>query len=286
MRRIATVLGPGLVLMCGMCLAAQQPAQKPAQQPAVRTAPPVYRVEPEGFNASERDIKALLDSAACTMWRYFPTAKIEPLVITRGHEGPITLFRRNDRGEIVMRLDTGNTYWSQYVYQFGHEFCHILCGFRADSPGNKWFEETLCETASLFVLRAMARSWQNDPPYPNWKDYRDSLRQYADDVACQRDQLDVIAEKGLGAFYRANREAFRKEPCLRELNGAMAVVLLRLLEKEPEHWEAVRGLNSGPSTPDEPLALYFRRWHNAMPVKHKPFVKHIARLYGIALEQP
>ncbi len=210
MRRIAIVLGAGLVLMCAVCTAAQPPAQQPApppaKQPAVRSGPPAYRVEPEGFNASQRDIKALLDSAACTLWRYFPTAKIEPFVITRGHEGPITLFRRNDRGEIVVRLDTGNTYWSQYSYQFGHEFCHILCGFRADAPGNKWFEETLCETASLFVLRAMARSWQHEPPYPNWRDYRDSLRQYADNVACQRDQFDAIVERGLGPFYRANQE--------------------------------------------------------------------------------
>ncbi len=63
-------------------------------------------------------------------------------------------------------------------------------------------------------------------------------------------------------------------------------MLLRLVEKEPEHWEAVRGLNSGPSAPDEPLAVYFRRWHSAVPDKHKPFVRHIARLYGIALEKP
>ncbi|MCP6756902.1 hypothetical protein NL533_35270, partial [Klebsiella pneumoniae] len=80
--------------------------------------------------------------------------------------------QRNDAREIVLKLDTSNTFWSQYAYQFAHEFCHVLCGYREDDPGTQWFEETLCETASLFVLRAMAREWKTAPPYPHWKDYR------------------------------------------------------------------------------------------------------------------
>ena len=36
---------------------------------------------------------------------------------------------------------------------------------------NSWLEESLCETASLFTLRAMSRSWSIAPPYPAWKNY-------------------------------------------------------------------------------------------------------------------
>ena len=93
---------------------------------------------------------AVLDSAAGKLWRFFPNYQIEPIVVTRGHSGPITLFRRNGRGEIVVCLDTEKTYWSQYSYQFAHELCHILCGFKEGYEGNKWFEETVCETASLY----------------------------------------------------------------------------------------------------------------------------------------
>ena len=115
----------------------------------------------------------MLDSAGRELGQFFPDYKIEPIVVTRGHSGPITLFHRNDRGEIVVRLDTEKTYWSQYAYQFAHEFCHVLCGFKPGYEGNKWFEETLCETASLYVMRGMSRTWKTSPPYANWKDYRD-----------------------------------------------------------------------------------------------------------------
>ena len=100
---------------------------------------PPFRVETDGFRDSEPDIRAVLDSAGRQSWRFFPGYKIEPFVVTRGHEGPITLFRRNDRGEIVVRLDTGGQHWSQYAYQFAHEFCHVLCGLRREEvyTGNK-----------------------------------------------------------------------------------------------------------------------------------------------------
>ncbi len=208
--------------------------------------PPVFRVETDGFGASEADIRAVLDSAGRELWQFFPGYKIEPIVVTRGRSGPITLFRRNDRGEIVVRLDTEKTFWSQYAYQFGHELCHILCGYREGYEGNKWFEETLCETASLYVMRGMARKWKTSPPYPNWKDYRDSLRDYTDDILRKRDTAYEIYAKGLPEFYRAHKATLEKEPCTRELNGAMSLVFLQLFEERPERWEAVRWLNSSP----------------------------------------
>jgi len=252
---------------------------------SARAAGPVpdYRVEIRGFDAGESDVRAVLDSAARELWRFFPDYQIDPIVVTRGHEGPITLFGRNGRGEIVMRLDTGGLYWCQYAYQFAHELCHVLCAFGEDQPGNKWFEETLCETASLFVLRAMARTWKEESPYPNWRDFRDALRSYADDVLRSRDRVGEIYERGLPAFYRTHEQTLREHPCRRDLNGAMSVVLLHLFEEEPNRWEAIRWLNTGPSPEGEPFRVYLGRWHRAVPERHKAFVERIAKLYGVEL---
>jgi len=247
---------------------------------------PAYRVESEGFKASDRDIKAVCDSAGRELWRYFPDYEIEPFVIMRGRSGPIVLFHRNDRGEIVMRLDTESTFWCQYAYQFAHEFCHILCGYDDDYAGNKWFEETICETASLFAMRAMARAWTKDPPYAHWKDYRDALRNYTDDVIAKRRQVYEIYEKGLPEFYREHQDELRKNAGLRDVNGAMSLVMLRLFEEDPRRWEAVRWLNhlnSSPSPKGEAFRQYLQRWHDAVPEKHKPFVRRIAKLYGESL---
>ncbi len=280
MRRRTKVLvrcGAALLLSaiaCGAAVAAEGDGA---------AALPAYRVDTQGFGASEADIRAVIDSAARELWRFFPDYTLEPLVVTRGRGGPITLFKRNERGEIVVRLDTEKTFWSQYSYQFAHEFCHILCGFREGYRGNQWFEETLCETASLFVMRAMARTWATSPPFPNWRDYRDALRSYTDDIIRKRERACELFAKGLPAFYRDNQAALRKEPCSRELNGAMTIVFLQLFETQPERWEAVRWLNSSAAPEGETFAAYLTRWREAAPARHKAFIESIGALYGIAM---
>jgi hypothetical protein len=244
---------------------------------------PPYRIEVEGFDAGGSDIKAVCDSAGRELWKHFPGYKLEKFVVKRGRNGPITLYSRNDQGEIVIKLDTGNTYWCQYAYQFAHEFCHVLCSFDEDYEGNKWFEETLAETASLYALRAMAGSWKTDPPYGHWKDYRDALRSYSDDVILKRMKVHEIYESGLAGFLKAHKERLTKEPCDRDLNGAMSLVFLKLFEEEPGRWESVRWLNSSPSPKGETFEQYLNKWHKAVPNRHRTFVEKVARLFGVSL---
>ena len=274
--RLAVILF-ALALVPGQRVAAQKPAFADPQMPPIR-------IDASGFEASEADIRAIVTSAGRELWRFFPDYLIEPVVVTRGREGPISLYKRNETKEIVMRLDTGKTFWSQYAYQFSHEFCHVLCGYDKDDRGNLWFEETLCETASMFTMRAMSKSWKSDPPYSNWKDYRDALRNYVDDIIRKRTKVHDIYADGLAAFYQKHHAALRKDPTQRDLNGAMAIVLLHLFEEEPTRWEAVRWLNSAPSPADETFNQYLQKWHTAVPKRHQPFVKTIAHLYGQKLD--
>lgn len=241
---------------------------------------PKVRVETRGFDASQADISKLLASATRELWQHFPDYELEPIVVTRGTSGPITLYERNLRREIVVRLDTHSTFWSQYAYQWAHEFCHILCGYRNDGRDNKWFEETLCELASIYALRQMSETWKTDPPYPNWKDYGKSLRKYADDVIASREKLDIA---GLAEFYRRHEKSLRESATKRDLNGAMAVALMPLFEKEPEHWNAVRYLNSVPAEKGITLREYFAKWHKATPARHRAFVLRIAGAFGAAV---
>ena len=252
-----------------------------AQEPQAKKRDlPLYRVDASDFNSSEADIRAVCDSAAKQLWQYFPEYELEPFVVTRGKSGPIVLYDRNDAKEIVVRLDTSNTFWSQYAYQFGHEFCHILCRYRPSDGKNLWFEETLCETASLYVMRGMARDWKKEPPYRNWSDYRDSLREYADDVIRKREKVQEIYARGMATFYQEHAEELRKNPTSRELNGAMAIVMLAKFEAEPASWEAIRWLNHTPAPKEEPFASYLKRWHDAAPEKHRAFIADVGKLYG------
>jgi len=245
---------------------------------------PAIRIEANGFGgASEADIRSVVNSAIGELWRWFPDDKLEPIVIQRGHGGPITLYQRNDRGEIVVRLDVDGTYWAQFSYQVAHEFCHVLCGFREGPNPNKWFEETLCETASLYAMRAMAHSWVKSPPYPNWAGFHDALRDYADDVMTKRELVLEIDRLGLPAFYKLHRAELEANATSRELNGAMAIVLLGLLERDPAQWESVRWLNATPAAANESLQDYLQRWLDAAPKSRRLFVRAVANLFGLKL---
>jgi len=238
---------------------------------------PKVRVVTKGFNSSEGDISAVLASTTRELWKHFPDYQLEPIVVIRGEKGPITLFDRNDRGEIVVKLDTHRTYWSQYAYQWAHELCHVLAGFRNDGRENKWFEESLCELASLYAMRRMSESWEQDPPYSHWKNYRHSLKDYIDKVINSREKLTA---QDLESFYEKHRETLRKNSTERALNGTVALALLPLFEKEPSRWEAIRYLNLTAAKKDLSLKDYFAKWHQDAPEKHQPFILELARYFG------
>ena len=91
-----------------------------------RSMPP-FRVEAEGFDATESDIRAVLGSAARQLWRHFPGYQVEPIVVTRARGGPTVFYPRNAQGEIVVKLDTERMFWCQYAYQFSYWFAKVLC---------------------------------------------------------------------------------------------------------------------------------------------------------------
>lgn len=240
---------------------------------------PALRIIDEDWGgAPVADLSKVFNSATATLWKYFPNRQLEPIVVIRTRTGPMVHFERNYRKEIVMNLDAGGLHWSQFGYQYAHEFCHILANFDNDGRSNLWFEETICETASLFALRHMADAWRFSPPYPNWKPYASALDEYADDVIKSREK---IPSHGLSEFYRKHADELRANPTNRTINGAIAVVLLDYFEKEPEHWESVTWMNSTPSAPDETFEFYFAKWLKAAPPRHQLFIASLRKAFGV-----
>lgn len=240
---------------------------------------PVMRISEDGWgDARISDLRAVLNSAASILWPYFPDRKIEPIYINRTRTGPMVHYERNYLREIVMDLDSEGMLWCQYSYQFGHEFCHILSGFDQDGTANLWFEETLCEAASLFTLRHMAEQWRTAPPFPNWKSYANALNDYADKVIKDREK---IAPGQLPAFYRKHATDLRANPTRRELNGAMSLVFLEIFEQSPSSWEAITWLNSRPSAREETFPFYLNKWLKAAPARHQPFIAGIIRAFDL-----
>jgi hypothetical protein len=230
--------------------------------------------------ASLADVRAVLTSAGRQLLVHVPGAKLETLDV-RPDGGPIALFKRAADGAIIIKLNTHDTYWAQYAFQFGHELCHVLCRFDEGDRGNLWFEESICEVASLYVLRCMADEWQTRPPYPNWRSFAPKLAEYADTRLAER---ELPAGKTLAEWYQEESVSLRADPVNRDRNRIVAGALLGLFEKSPEHWAAVAYLNQGKVKGPMPFEAYLQNWQDRTPIRHRAFIHAIAGKFGIELQ--
>lgn len=53
-------------------------------------------------------------------------------------------------------------YWAQYIYQVSHELTHYIIRQYKENKELyvKWFEETLCEAMSLYILKTSSLRWE------------------------------------------------------------------------------------------------------------------------------
>jgi hypothetical protein len=237
------------------------------------------RIVAEGdWKASPADVLAVLRSATTPLWREFPDRDLAPIkVLPDG--GPIVLYDRGNDGGYTVKLATAGNLWAQYAYQFSHEFCHILCNYKKGGAQNKWFEESLCELASIYSLRRMSEEWKTNPPYPNWKSYSAALHAYAQDLIAK---TEVPAD--LAGWYEANRQALAGKADDRPKNRVLAVRLLPLFEQHPELWGAIAYLNKGGKRNDQDFAAYLQEWHDQAPRQYGPRIAEIAGLLGVKLK--
>lgn len=71
--------------------------------------------------------------------------------------------RLSDGSFVIFLSARGDNNWSQFVYQFAHEYCHRLIGGPMDGEVETtfWFEESVCEMSSMVLLRRMAERWNS-----------------------------------------------------------------------------------------------------------------------------
>jgi hypothetical protein len=271
-----------LILAAALLLVSTAPAageEKPADASGPPQALSIRVASAADWKCEVPDVEKVLESAAGELWPHFPGRQLAPIeVAPKG--GPIVLFQRGPKGEYRVRLNTGDRLWSQIAYQFAHEFCHILCNYDEKHAPTKWFEESLCETASLFALRRMAETWQTRPPYPNWKSYAPHLASYATE---RLKNAALPKDKAFPQWYRENAEAFRASAADRPRNTLVAAVLLPLFERQPQAWGAVTYLNKeifpGPYTFEDHLTA----WRRNCPPERRAFVSSVAAAFGIDL---
>ena len=247
------------------------------------------RVQAKAFGSvSPADIATVLRSAASELFRYCPHTQLAGIDVYYRPDHPEIDAKRTPGGRIAMALSARDTHWAQYSFQFTHEFCHALANYAnnqrqtiPDTPNaNLWFEESLCETASLFCLRRMSRTWQGSAPDPAFRAYAPWFADYAQ-------QRLALPEHRLPAgttfpdWFRQHQPALRKDAEQRDWNAIIAAQLLPIFEAEPAGWEAVTFLNRGSSNGPQSLSEHFVEWRTNCPDHLRPFVSKLARVFGV-----
>jgi hypothetical protein len=228
--------------------------------------------------ASAVDIQRLLDDVTGQLTRHLSSPPLGKIIVSFQPAHPEVKYRTAIHAPYLVLLAVKGLLWNQYAYQFAHEFCHIVCKYeRLRKLPNKWFQETICEVASIFVLRQMAKTWLSHPPYPNWINYVQPLYDYAENrIVDPNHQLP--ANMTLNQWFLENKVALRNNSYLRPMNTLVAIHLLPLFEKNPEHWESVRYLPDSSGN----FLFFLSRWQKNVPKTHKSFVQQVAAKFSTA----
>ena len=231
------------------------------------------------FGASEADIQKVLASAAEQLLCHIPKRKLQPILIRHVQPAPITYYKKGPNGEYVVGLATKEKFWCQYTYQFAHELCHILSNYdRRGEPGASfWFEEALCETASLFVLSKMKEAWETSPPYPNFKSFAPSFKEYLNDMLAKPDRR-LPPDMTMPMWLRANAAVLSKERVATDRSRMVAAYLLPLFLDEPRGWETLNWYNVDEKDREVDLRTFLGNWKRRVPERDKAFVGRIIGL--------
>ena len=224
-------------------------------------SPPLLTIENGNWGATSlRTIRGVLTSAADVLLAAFGRDPDAAIHVAPWRRDPQVFY---DQRPYQMRLSGRDTYWCHYVSQFAHELCHVLTNFdRHRDHKHRWFNEALCEVASLFVLHRLATTWADDPPEgvteasafaPNFATYAVRV---ADRYPCPGDLPQWLAD---------HLPELEADPYVRERNGVVAVNLLQRFLDDASLWRDCRRLNcwdpSANRTFREDLAAWARHLH-------------------------
>lgn len=243
-------------------------------------------VEDSGWGRVEREsIEVVLYSVADEILSRLPKKLTTPIVVTHTDSNPVALYERGPAGEYRVRLHASGEKWHLYAYEFAHELCHIISNYENNigddaTRHNQWFEETLCETASLFALKNLASTWETSPPSPKWSEEAKRIRRFFDHLVSEGHR-QLPAHTPLVTWLHANEERLRNDPYLRKENEVVANLLLPLFQENPQNWDALSYLNLDASDARNSLNDYLTHWYlNASP-EHKRFVASILEMFEL-----
>ncbi len=212
------------------------------------------------------NVASILNETASYIYSHLRDSPNFQVVVGYDREmGPISLYRNGDQQfDRVLLSNTPLEYRPQIMYQFSHEFCHVISDYnriRSTDSKNEWFHEALCELASIFVLHS------TEEP---------ALKKYIDDYLEEsRDTLAGIED--FGTWISSKEEGLRTRAAGRHDRKTNAVVAYRLhplFKQYPALWNTLWHLPKSDST----LAVYIEEWKQAIDDQDSPLLDKLQEL--------
>ena len=203
----------------------------------------------------------ILEAAFVVLTRAFDKLPDAPVSVSWWSDNPLSLY---DYRPYEIRINAKVTLWSKCVYQFSHELCHVLANFDLSRQHkHKWFEESICEMASLYVLKRLSVMWSTYPPptIVNAVHYAPSYATYVDDFAAK---YEVPSQVELGRWLTSNISAMEENSTIRDLNAIVSLSLLDFFLKESSLWKEIGYLNLWNCHDDETFEDHLGSWEEAL----------------------
>ncbi|WP_147376851.1 hypothetical protein [Noviherbaspirillum saxi] len=232
-------------------------------------------------NVESKQIELLLSAVASEILTHFPGKKLDPIIVSPSSHAPVVLYQKGPRNEYQILLAAKDQHWAEYIYEFSHELFHILAQYEYHAPPHharhQWFEETLCETASLYMLKRFSLTWLQAPPLPGWRSYASEMQAFTR-RALSDPHRQLPTNVTFDQWFRDNGPSLISKPYLREKNELVANILLPFLEKNSD-WRAIAYLNVNGPKGNSSFYDHLVHWYGATPVAHRYFVSEAIHLF-------
>lgn len=137
----------------------------------------------------------------------------------------------------IIQLCTHDNYWCQWVYQFSHEYCHHLINGPSGNGvrGMMWFEETVCELASIHNLYEMVLFCTASPNKIRLR-YAQAVQDY---LYAHLLSLQPSRQYTCGEFLSLHTEELAQPVYHREIYSGIASYMLPLFLANPNLWKII-----------------------------------------------
>lgn len=184
-----------------------------------------------------------------------------------------------DRTNRTIWLNTCSNDWHYYVFEFAHELCHYHIRKDRDEVGQslRWFEESICELASIFTMRAIRQYSMRQTDSAGWYVLGAGLLERLN----REEQKAIPINLDFSDYTSIELQMLVDDEYQREKNTFIALQLLPIFERQPYLWSTVPLLGRVP----EWVAIdeFIRMWYRLSAPEFSDSIIEVSNVFNIAV---